>query len=217
MNCFVFFRKGVALPLFSFIAISLFLLAPVTSFAVSELPRAVEAEKKVDEFHVLLVDVMKKGEGKGCEFRYVLLLPEVRERFDIPLISRIVLGSWWRKISIDEKLKFIDVFTRYTASTYADRFRRFENTRFEIVSSELSRRDRAIVETVLKSDGHDDVKLSYICRRSSSGWKIVGVSARGVNDLSLKRAEYNDYIAKYGFHTLVEMLEKKASLCLDGN
>jgi phospholipid transport system substrate-binding protein len=184
--------------------------------AARKLPRAVDAEKKVEEFHDVLVNIIKEGDGKSCSFRYSLLLPEIKERFDVPLISKIVLGSWWRKISIDEKLKFIDMFDRYMASTYAERFDHFSGQRFETVSSELSRRDRALVETVLKMEGHDDVRITYICRKSSKGWLIVGVSARGVNDLSLKRSEYNDYIKKYGFKTLVEMLEKKAALCYEG-
>lgn len=215
MNRFDCFVKRCGLPVVFCLFILCYLPLPVESQAVPTLPRASGAEKMVDEFHNLLIDVMKKGEDKGCASRYNLLLPEVRDRFDIPLISKIVLGKWWRKISIDEKLKFIDVFTHYTASTYADRFNHFKNHRFKILSSELSRKDRALVESVLKSDGHDDVKLSYICRRSSTGWRIVAVSARGVNDLSLKRAEYNDYIAKYGFTTLVDMLEKKAAVCYD--
>ena len=213
MNLFDFVLKRGG-PAFIFcLLISAFVFSPIQSQAVPTLPRALAAEKKVDEFHHLLIEVMKKGGGEACAFRYNLLLKDVRESFDMPLISNIVLGKWWRKISVDEKLNFIDVFTRYTASTYADRFNHYNNKRFVIISSELSRKDRALVETVLKSDGHEEVKLSYICRKSSTGWRIVSVSARGVNDLSLKRAEYNAYIEKYGFKTLVDMLDKKAAVC----
>lgn len=200
--------------LLSFCFMATVAFKPITTDAATALPPAKDAEIEINDFHNLLIDVMKKGEKADCQFRYKLLLPEIRKRFDMPLISRIVLGSWWRKITIDEKLAFIDLFNQFTAATYADRFKRFNGHKFEIISSEESRKDRALVETVLKTKGHDEVPLSYICRKTTEGWKIVGVSARGVNDLSLKRAEYNEYISKHGFNALLKMIKKKCEACI---
>ena len=61
---------------------------------------------------------------------------------------------------------------------------------------------------IQSSDG-SSVSLDYLMHRNITKWYIISVIADGVNDLSLKRAEYSVIIKKDGYEKLVKDIEKK--------
>jgi phospholipid transport system substrate-binding protein len=55
----------------------------------------------------------------------------------------------------------------------------------------------------------DDVTLDYLLREAFGKWRIINVIAKGVSDLSLKRADYGAVINSQGFSSLIEKLKKQ--------
>ena len=57
----------------------------------------------------------------------------------------------------------------------------------------------------------DRIPFDYIVQKSDNDWKIISVIAKGVNDMSLKRAEYSAVIKDQGFSSLLDSLRSKIS------
>jgi phospholipid transport system substrate-binding protein len=71
------------------------------------------------------------------------------------------------------------------------------------------RKERYLVKTELTTNEDKPVSLDYIVQKNGASWKIISVIANGVNDLSLKRAEYNSVIKDKGYDTLVSEIRTK--------
>ena len=63
-----------------------------------------------------------------------------------------------------------------------------------------------LVRTELRRPGDDSVSLDYLLHEKQGKWYIISVSADGVNDLSLKRAEYAAVIREKGYTGLIDAI-----------
>ncbi len=178
----------------------------------------VTAPEMIDSLHRLLIKSMKLGERVPCTKRYRLLAPHIKNMFDFPLISRLVLGrKHWKQMDKETKKRFISAFTSMTIATYAKRFDSYSGQHFKTISSHVNRHGHMIVKAVLIKSNGDKIDFTYICRKTGTGWKIVSVSAKGVNDLSVKRADYNNFLKGHSIDELIAKLEEQSKGCLGGN
>jgi phospholipid transport system substrate-binding protein len=197
--------KPVRIAILTVLVLSFLILAPVfASNNTSNTPVQI-----IENFNSTLLSVMKKAKVLGYEGRYNQFAPVVKKSFDFPLIAKIVLGRYWSTFTEEEKAKFIDIFTRLSIATYANRFDNYSGEKFKIVSTNESRPGRALIKTMLiKSDGKE-VELDYILLKKGTEWRIVNVIADGVSDLSLKRADYTAFLKKNSVKALFDRLNKK--------
>ncbi len=174
----------------------------------------VTAAKVVEGLHSLLIESMKAGTKKSCSDRFTMLKPYILDSFDFPLISRIVLGRHWRDMDEKKRQEFVDAFAHMTIATYASRFDSWSGESFRTIYAGPDERGHVKVETVLvKSDG-DRISLDYTCRQKDGKWKIVAVAARGVNDLSVKRAAYASFLKNHSIDELIARLDEYTSKCI---
>lgn len=192
-------------------------LTPVTVFCApdaSALSSNSTAVQVVEGLHDLLIKSMKASDKDYCIDRYHVLEQYIRNVFDFPLISRIVLGRHWKKMDADMRRKFVNTFFRMTVATYAERFDSYSGESFKTRHAGLDKRGHFRVETVLVKRNGEEISLDYTCRKTKGRWKIVSVSAKGVNDLSLKRADYASFLKKHSIDELISKLEEKTRKCV---
>lgn len=170
----------------------------------------------VNELHSVLLKNMKQAATEDFSRRYERLKPVIAANFNTALISKVILGRFWRDMDKQAQTDFIDLFERLTLSTYANRFNDYDNHRFSTVAVEELRNERHLVKTELQAEGEEPVALDYIVQASEDGWKIISVIANGVNDLSLKRAEYGTVIKNKGYNSLVEDIRMQLQELLKG-
>ena len=163
----------------------------------------------VQALHDSLLEIMRQSQSATYEARYARMKKTVADHFDIPLIARVVLGRHWRALEAGQQQAFIDLFRRLTIATYVGRFDAFDGQSFRTLQTRALREDRYLVKTALEAPGADPVSLDYLVQQTDAGWKIISVIAAGVNDLSLKRAEYGGLIRDRGYPALVGSLEEK--------
>ena len=170
----------------------------------------------VERFHGKLLSVMQRAEELGYRGRYGELEPYVNGCFDIPFITNVVLGRYRDQVSEAQKTEFTGLFGRSSSATYASRFDGYGGEEFVEISRELLKRGRVLIKTELRRPDGDPVALDYLLHEKQGKWYIISVSADGVNDLSLKRAEYAAVIKEKGFNGLVkEILFKIAEMETD--
>ena len=167
------------------------------------------AAKVVEKLHAELLVVMKQAKALGYKGRFQRLAPVVTSSYDLPFISKIVVGRYWSEFSPEQREQFVNTFTKLSIATYANQFNGYSGEHFKTISAEASARGRLLIKTVLiKSDG-EEVALDYMLHQNEHHWQIINVIAQGVSDLSLKRAQYTSYLKKEGFAALLQKLNEK--------
>ena len=167
------------------------------------------AAKVVERLHAELLEVMKKADGLGYKGRYQRLKPVVISSYDLPFISKVVVGRYWSEFSEEQKEQFVDTFTKLSIATYANQFNGYSGERFKTISAEESKRGRLLIKTALIKSNGEEIELDYILHQNGHQWQIINVIAQGVSDLSLKRAQYTSYLKKDGFDALLQEIKDK--------
>ena len=168
-----------------------------------------DAVAVVEELHAALLNVMQQAEPLGFQGRYDTLAPVIQSRFDTPLIAKVILSRYWDELDEQQQNRFIELFKRLSIATYASRFDDYSGESFKTISVEELKKGRQLVKTELISPKSKPVRLEYLMHPNEGNWYIISVIADGVNDLSLKRAEYAVIINNKGFENLIGELEKK--------
>ncbi|MCG6943912.1 MAG: ABC transporter substrate-binding protein [Deltaproteobacteria bacterium] len=167
------------------------------------------AANVVEALHSELLIVMNQAKKLGYAGRYQRLAPRVTASYDFPYISKVVVGRYWRSFSAEQKSQFIEIFSKLSIATYANRFNGYSGERFKTISGEELKRGQRLVKTVLIKANGEEIELDYILHRKNNQWRIINVVAEGVSDLSLKRADYTSYLKKNGFDALLKKLDEK--------
>lgn len=183
----------------------------VVTFAAPDLRAESSAPRDVvSSFQDTLLATMKDAQTLGFEGRYQRLQPAMETAFDLEEMTRIVVGSRWAKLSEAERGQVVDLFRRFSVSTYASEFSGYGGEQFEIGADRAQPGLGTIVEThlVLKNDA--PVELDYLLRETPQGWKIVDVYLAGtISELARRRDEFGSIIRNQGFDGLIALLKKK--------
>ena len=198
-KCFRFTSKSILSFYLVFFTFSL--------YAGTQYEQAIQ--EPINQLHETLINIMVISDTTGFEERYTYLEPVINKNFDTALISKVILGRYWK--SIDEKIKvrFINLFNRLTISTYISRFNSYDNQIFKNISIEQLKENRYLVKTEFVRLKEKPISFNYIIQKNGKKWRIISVIADGINDLSLKRAEYAAIIKKDGVEVLIKKLEQK--------
>lgn len=169
------------------------------------------ATEVVEKLHGALLSTMKDGDKIGYPGRFEQLAPVIKSSFDMPFISRTVLGKYWETLTNKQRSRFVEAFTQQSIATYAANFDRYSGERFKMFPEKQVDGGRVLVQSqLIKSDG-GQVQLDYLLHRTGSQWRIVNIIAEGVSDLALKRADYSAFLKSKGFEALLKKLNEKIS------
>ena len=163
----------------------------------------------VEQLHTNLLEVMQTADTMSFAERYAKLEPTISESFYTPLIAKVILSRYWKDLTQEQQTDFIDLFNRQSTATYASRFDSFDDEVFKIKTVEQLKKGRLLIRSEIQSKGEDPVNLDYLMHNNNGNWYIISVIADGVNDLSLKRAEYSAIIKENGYEYLVTSIEQK--------
>jgi len=178
-------------------------------WAEAEQEPAIQAP--VNELHSTLLQIMENAGTESFQDRYDLIEEIVVRHFDSPLIAKVILSRYWKTLDKQSQTNFIHLFNRLTISTYVDRFDSFSGETFKNIAIEQMKKNRYMVKTEFVLPDDDPVSFNYIVQNNGDTWKIISVIANGINDLSLKRADYSAIIKEKGFDALIASLKVKIS------
>jgi phospholipid transport system substrate-binding protein len=164
----------------------------------------------VAAFQNELLATMKEAKVLGFEGRYERLLPAMDLAFDFAQITRVAVGRDWVKMTKTEQEQVVDLFRRFSVSTYARTFSNYDGQLFEIGGARSQAGFGTIIETRLVPRNKAPVELAYLLHETPAGWKIVDVYLAGtISELARRRAEFADIIRRQGVAGLIGLLKKK--------
>jgi len=163
----------------------------------------------IEQFNTVLIDVMEHADELGYQGRFKKLEPVVRDSYDFKSIGRIVTGRYWNSWSVAQQQEFIDTFSELSTATYAYQFDGYNGESFELHSVTETAPEQAVVRVIMHKANGDTVQFDYMVRETADRWKIVNVTANGVSDLALKRAEFAKILKQEDYQALIDLLKGK--------
>jgi phospholipid transport system substrate-binding protein len=133
-------------------------------------------------------------EERETQFRKLL-----RDGFDVPRISRFVLGRYWNQASDQEKQQFQKLFEDYIVHSYSARFAEYSGETVQVTGSRQESETGAIVMSqIIRPNGGPPTKVDWRVRKEDSGFKIVDVNIEGVSMAITQRDEFSAVIQRGG-------------------
>jgi phospholipid transport system substrate-binding protein len=168
----------------------------------------------ISSFYDTLLSTMKEGPALGFKGRSERLAPAIHYAFDLPLMTRLMVGPQWANLTPEQQKQIVAAFTDFSIATYASRFDDYSGERFQVDDNAAQSSNGIIVRTKLvKSDG-EPVQIDYLMRDADGDgiWQIIDVFLSGtVSELATRRSEFSSIMRQGGADALVDLLRKKAA------
>ena len=166
----------------------------------------------ISSFYDTLLATMKDGPALGFQGRRKELAPAIRRAFDLPLMTRLMVGPQWAGLTPEQQQQLVAAFSEFSIATYASRFDDYSGERFEVEPTTTTTTSGIIVHSKLVKAEGDSVQLDYLMHDTDAGWQIVDVYLSGtVSELATRRSEFSSIMRRGGADALVDVLQKKAA------
>jgi phospholipid transport system substrate-binding protein len=172
------------------------------------------AAAQIEAFHASLLSVMKQGKILGMKGRYAALTPAVERTFDLPAMTRFVVGPSWSQYSDAQHKALTDAFERLTVANYAHNFDSYSGERFMADKVDTRGPDK-IVQSRMILPKAAPVSINYRMRQSGGTWKVIDVYLGGViSQLTTRRSDLAATAASGGAPALIANLNGQADKLL---
>ena len=126
--------------------------------------------------------------------------------FDIPIVSRFVLGRHWRSATDEQRAEFSAIFLDFLARVYASRFDSYsyggeQFTVLAVIADESG--DTVVRAQVARPSGADPVELDFRVRAKDGIHRVVDLYVEGISMLLTHRAEFSSVINRKGIDGLL--------------
>jgi phospholipid transport system substrate-binding protein len=173
-------------------------------------------QDNVRSFYATLLTTMKDGGVLGQSGRYAKLAPVVDRVFDVPLMTRLAIGSFWEALPAARRQQLTEAFQHYVAATYADRFDSWSGEQLEVIGERPYNADVIVQTKIVKPNG-EATTLNYLMRQNEGSWQISDVYLDGtISQLAVQRSEFSSILRREGIEGLVMTLNRKVDLLSRG-
>lgn len=113
--------------------------------------------------------------------------------FAMDVVSRFVLGRYWRSISKDEIDEFAVLLQNYLALNYANQFKEFNGEQFVVGNETQKNKDTFVNSQFVRPDG-PPVNIVWRMRVFDDSYKVIDVSIEGLSMGITQRDEFTSVI-----------------------
>jgi phospholipid transport system substrate-binding protein len=119
--------------------------------------------------------------------------------FDIPRISRFVLGRYWTTASDDDRNAFNGLFEEWVVRTYSQRFKDYGGENIKVLGSRAESDTSFVVQSqLIHPDGSPPASVDWHINKGPDGFKVVDVEVEGVSMALTEREEFSAVIQRNG-------------------
>lgn len=165
--------------------------------------RAVIAET-VEEVLAVLRDKSKPTEDRIRSLEQI-----VYGRFDLYVMSRLVLARNWKRFSEEQKKQYVEEFKQYLTNNYGNRIERYDQQEVKIVGEREEPRGDVVVQTKILGGEFEGASVDYRLRKKDSDWRVIDVVIEGISMVSNYRDQFKSIVSSGGPELLLEKLREK--------
>ena len=113
------------------------------------------------------------------------------KNFDVPSISRFVLGKYWKQATLDQKKNFIKAFRNYIVKTYSSRFNEYSGEKLKLVNYENEKNPKIfLVHTILEKEDPPPIKVDWRIGKKKDSFVILDIIIEGISLAVTQRSEF---------------------------
>lgn len=126
---------------------------------------------------------------------------------DFTLLSRLVLGKYWRRLSTEDQQRFEQGFTRLVIKTYASALTETGNLQISYLAPRPDRKPgRVQVPTVINSPDNPPINVDYKLYKKDDVWRVYDVSIEGISMALNYRSVLSERIKQEGIEPVIDSL-----------
>ena len=138
-------------------------------------------------------------EEREAAFREVMV-----EGFDIPIVSRFVLGRHWRTATKEQRREYRAIFVDFIVRVYASRFDSYGGEQFSVRSViDDESGDKIVRAQIVRPSGGNPIGVDFRVRMRDEGYKVIDVSVEGISMLHTHRVEFASVVNRKGIDGLL--------------
>lgn len=128
---------------------------------------------------------------------------------DLDLMSKAVLGSYWKQATEQQKTAFKAKFTHIIIDTYATALAEYTNEKVVFLPSRDSSNQKTVrVDSKVLRQGAPTIPVSYRCVRNGDSWKVYDIIVDGVSLVQNYRSQFGGILRQGGMDNLLVAMAK---------
>lgn len=139
--------------------------------------------------------------------------------FDVPEISRFVLGRFWRQATPAQRTDYQKLFEEFIVLTYAARFSGYSGETFAVLGTRPGEDGTEMVRSEIHRPDGPPVRVDWKVTHKGGQYKIVDVVVEGVSMAITQRQEFASVIQNggNGVAGLITLLRRKVAQLKQGD
>jgi len=181
-------------PLFLLVLVASLGLAAATGRAATTTDATAFVNDLLSKALQSLADKSMSDEQREKQFRATL-----DANFDMPFISRFVLGRYWRTASDQDKQAFQKLFEDYVVRAYSARFSQYSGEQVKVTGARPENDTVTLVTSqIIRPNGAPPAKIDWRVRKQGNELRVVDIDVEGVSMLVTQREEFGSVIQRSG-------------------
>jgi phospholipid transport system substrate-binding protein len=134
-----------------------------------------------------------------------------QKSFDVPRISKFVLGINWRRATPAQREEFLDVFEDINLRRFMPLFTRYSDQKFTVTKVRQHREKPRLyfVTSTISRDQSPTATVEWRVTKRDDEYRILDVVAEGVSMALTLRKEYGSVVKNSGLDGLIAQLRAK--------
>ena len=161
-----------------------------------------------------LAAAMRAGKQTPFAQRYASLAPMIERAFDLTAILKASVGLRWASLPPADQQKLLDVFRKFTVSSYVANFDQFGGEKIEITPVSRSIGGDQVVGTQIVSG--ETTPIDYVMHKGPDGWRAIDVLLNGsISQVAVNRSDWRALLAT-GAGPLIDSLQRRTATLSGG-
>lgn len=124
--------------------------------------------------------------------------------FDDQLISRLVLGEYWKSATTEQKTAFVKGFQKILIRTYASAFAAYDGQEIVFKKPIYDKSNKkALVRSEIRQKNSPPIVVAYKLRLKNEQWLVYDAEIEGIGVVKSYRSQFVDEIRQKGFEQMV--------------
>jgi len=137
-------------------------------------------------------------------------LTEIAERrFDLKLMSGLILGRNRKKLSEAQRDEFLEEFKRHLTVTYGDSLEKYSDEQVEVLQTRPEANGDVTVKTHIVGGNANGIAVDYRMRAKDGPWRVIDVFIEGVSVVQNFRSQVQEIVSNEGPERLITILREK--------
>jgi len=131
--------------------------------------------------------------------------------FDLPEISKLVLGRFWRPATPEQRAEFQKLFEDIQVYTWTRRFKEYSGETLDISSVEADVSGDAVVVSQIRRQSLGPINVSWRVRQDGATFRVVDIIVEGASMIVTYRSDYSGVLSGHGgkLDSLLEVMRDK--------